>query len=206
MKRFRPSVTLGAGAIGILALAGLLRSADSANAAKPGPAVVPLREEEKADLLHMREEEKLARDVYIAMYARWEAAVFSNITGSEQTHMDSVANLLAKYKLADPVAGLAPGQFATEYFQNLYTQLVETGNQSIEAALEVGGAIEEIDILDLWECIDRTTRTDIRRVYQNLEAASENHLRAFVSEFTSRGVTYEPKYLTQDQYDQIIGH
>jgi hypothetical protein len=166
--------------------------------------VVPLSDQEKSDLLYMREEEKLARDVYLAMSSSWKTPIFANIAQSEQTHMDSVATLLARYGLPDPVAGMAAGQFATEKFQTLYAELVAKGSQSLVDALAVGATIEEIDIIDLWNCLAATTHTDIRRVYGNLEAGSENHLRSFVGQLAGRGVTYQPQYLTPEQYQKII--
>jgi hypothetical protein len=115
-----------------------------------------------------------------------------------------VAALLARYGIADPVAGMAVGQFATEHFQTLYTDLVAKGTLSLVDALEVGAVIEEIDIIDLFDCKAATTHQDIARVYTNLEAASENHLRAFVGQLAGRGVTYLPQYLTQEQYDAVL--
>jgi hypothetical protein len=173
-------------------------------AAGPQTRVVPLIAQEQADLLHMREEEKLARDVYLTLSARWPTPVFVNIAQSEQTHMDAILSLLQRYGLADPVEGMGVGEFATEHFQALYAGLVAWGSQSLIDALEVGCVIEEIDIIDLWNCMKATTHQDVLRVYQNLEAASENHLRAFVGQLASRGVTYEPQYLTPEQYQQII--
>lgn len=177
---------------------------DAAVAAGPQARVTPLSDQEKADLLMMREEEKLARDVYLAMSSLWKIPIFSNIAQSEQTHMDSVATLLARYGLPDPVAGMAAGQFATEKFRALYAELVAKGSQSLNDALAVGATIEEIDIIDLWDCLAVTTHTDISRVYGNLEAGSENHLRSFVGQLASRGVTYQPQYLTPEQYQKII--
>jgi len=60
---------------------------------------------EEATLLHMREEEKLARDVYAEMYDTWAYKVFLNISGSEQNHMDAMLNMLKLYDLPDPAAG-----------------------------------------------------------------------------------------------------
>ena len=173
-------------------------------AAGPQTRLVPLSEQEQSDLLFMREEEKLARDVYLTLSAKWKTPIFSNIASSEQNHMDSILTLLNRYGVADPVAGMGVGEFATEHFQTLYAELVAWGNQSLVDALKVGCAIEEIDIIDLWNCMAATTHQDVLRVYQNLEAASENHLRAFVGQLASRGVTYEPEYLTDEQYQQII--
>ena len=62
-------------------------------------------------LLYMREEEKLARDVYLALYERWGARTFLNIAKAEQQHMDAVGALLAVRNIEDPVAGSAAGEF-----------------------------------------------------------------------------------------------
>ena len=50
----------------------------------------PLNQAELASLAFMREEEKLARDVYTNLYAKWGVSIFNNISKSEQTHMDAV--------------------------------------------------------------------------------------------------------------------
>ena len=71
-------------------------------------------------------------------------------------------------------------------------------------ALKVGAAIEEIDILDLQKYIAETDNEDIIVVYENLMKGSRNHLRAFVKRLTSSGVTYEPQYLSIEDYQDII--
>ena len=57
---------------------------------------------ETDDLVYMREEEKLAHDVYVTLYEQWDFPVFSNIASSESQHMDSIAVLLDRYGVADP--------------------------------------------------------------------------------------------------------
>ena len=64
--------------------------------------VEALNAEEEAGLLFMREEEKLARDVYLELFDEWGLRVFENIAESEQKHMDAVLYLLGKYGLEDP--------------------------------------------------------------------------------------------------------
>jgi hypothetical protein len=68
----------------------------------------------------------------------------------------------------------------------------------------VGAAIEEIDILDLEEYAAQTTKVDIQRVYDSLTRGSRNHLRAFVSSLERQGVEYEPEYLSQEAYREIL--
>lgn len=148
-------------------------------AAAEAAAAVPLSAAEKADLLYMREEEKLARDVYTAFYARYGLRVFSNIAASEQAHMDAIGRLLARYNLSDPAAGKAPGVFTNPALQALYDDLIARGNQSLAEALRVGVLIEETDIADLQTSLAHTTNADLRLVYTNLLRASRNHLAAF---------------------------
>jgi hypothetical protein len=139
-----------------------------------------LTPEETAGLIHMREEEKLARDVYTALNEKWNLRVFKNIIQSEQTHMSAVLNLLNRYSIPDPAENNPYGKFTDKALQDLYDKLVIQGSESIAAAMQTGVDIETLDIKDLQEQIDKyVQRPDILRVYGNLKAASENHLNAF---------------------------
>ena len=170
-----------------------------------GLALEPLNEGETAALLFMREEEKLARDVYVYLYNMWSVRSFNNISSSEQAHMDAVLVLIDKYELEDPAADNFYGTFQNSDLQRLYDELTDTGSASMEAALKVGAAIEEIDIIDLQQALDTSVdNQDITIVFENLMKGSRNHLRAFVANLSTLGITYEPQYLTQDDYDAII--
>jgi hypothetical protein len=78
-----------------------------------------VNETERADLLHMREEEKLARDVYLTLYNRWGLVIFRNIARSEQRHMDAIKTLLDRYNIPDPVeaTGDRIGVFQNQHIQ-----------------------------------------------------------------------------------------
>jgi hypothetical protein len=157
---------------------------------------------EKEGLLYMAEEEKLAGDVYQALNAKWNLRVFDNIGKAERTHESAVKTLLTRYSLLDPTKGA--GKFSNETLQALYDDLVDRGSASTKDALQVGAAIEEIDILDLEERMDQTDKADILLVYANLKKGSENHLRAFVNNLQRQGVEYSPAYLSLKEYDGII--
>ncbi|MBK9442898.1 MAG: DUF2202 domain-containing protein [Comamonadaceae bacterium] len=161
---------------------------------------------EQESLLFMREEEKLAHDVYAGLDAGWGASlrVFGNIARSESTHTEAVRRLLLRYALPDPTASLAAGVYQNTLLQGLYTQLMATGNGSLVDALKVGAAIEEIDMIDLNKALLAIDNRDIVLVYQNLLKGSRNHLRSFVSTLANRGVSYEPRYMTPTDYQAII--
>ena len=139
----------------------------------------PLSQSETERLLLMREEEKLARDVYLALGQKWNTPVFPNIARSETRHMAAIKGLLDRYGLQDPVVVDTPGRFTNPKLAQLYDDLVQTGMASAADAYRVGVQIEELDIGDLKEGLAATTHSDIRMVYQNLLRASQNHLRAF---------------------------
>jgi hypothetical protein len=109
-----------------------------------------LSAEEEIGLTKMREEEKLARDVYQVLYEKWGAQVFGNITQSEQRHMDAIKALLDKYNLPDPVTDPSVGAFTSPEMQELYEKLVAQGEQSLVEALKVGATIEDLDLYDLY--------------------------------------------------------
>ena len=164
-----------------------------------------LSTDERDGLVFMREEEKLARDVYIYLYTEWGQQVFDNIAQSEQTHTDAVLALLEKYQITDPVGDNADGVFVNTDLQTLYDELTVQGSESLVNALVVGALIEEIDIIDIQKLVDEVDgNEDIVIVYENLMKGSRNHLRAFVNNLANQGVDYQPSHLSQEVYDAII--
>lgn len=145
----------------------------------------PLTDDEKYWMTYMREEEKLARDVYLSLGARWNLPLFTNIAQSEQVHMDSVKTLLDRYGIPDPAAGKAQGAFTDPALQDLYDDLIAQGSASPVDALKAGVIVEETDIADLNKALATTEKNDIRTVYNNLLQGSMNHLNAFQSNLAS---------------------
>lgn len=163
-----------------------------------------LSEDEKNGLLLMREEEKLARDVYKALYEKWDQNIFSNISKSEETHTNTIKNLLEKYNLEDPMKNDNFGVFENSTLQSLYNDLVAKGSTSLVDGLKVGATVEDLDIKDLQDLLAKTDNEDIQTAYQNLIKGSRNHLRSFVSTLNKNGETYTPQYISQADFEQII--
>ncbi|MEZ4897480.1 MAG: DUF2202 domain-containing protein [Saprospiraceae bacterium] len=164
----------------------------------------PVSPAELAGLLWMREEEKLARDVYLTLNETWNRQVFDHISTSEQSHMDGIRFLLEKYHIEDPVVTDDIGHFSNPVLQTLFDSLSGAGSNRVVAALETGAWIEELDLLDLEDRMEMTDNQDILLVYDNLMKGSRNHLRAFVRNLEMEGVTYLPQLLTEEQYLAII--
>lgn len=163
-----------------------------------------LSDVEQSAVAYLREEEKLARDVYQALGEVWGVAAFSNIASAEQSHMDAVGSLLDYYGLADPTEGKAAGEFANADLQTLYGQLVEKGSQSLEDAYWVGASIEDLDIFDLESNLGQASNQDVIMVFNNLMSGSENHLRAFDGLLETVGVDYTAQYISDERLEDIL--
>jgi hypothetical protein len=196
------------------------------------PATTKLDAVEASHLTFMREEEKLARDVYLTLAGLYpDQKVFNRIaTTSEQTHTDTMRDKLALYNLPDPnpatndlpdSIGVFTGAEWGWYFAEKFKDLTEKGSKSELEALYVGAFIEELDMNDIAVCpavmveagypkpcgLEYTDETGLINAFSSLIDGSENHLRAYVGQIEAViGVgNYVAQYLTQAEVDAILG-
>lgn len=158
---------------------------------------------EETGILQMREEEKMAHDVYTSFYSQWNLAEFANIATAETNHYNAVYTLISAYGLTDPSTGVT-GTFTNSTIAGLYAQLIENGSVSAEEALKTGAYIEEYDILDLEKLIAETDNSAVIQIYSNLLRGSRNHLRTFVSALANYDLTYFPELMEQASFDAIV--
>jgi len=185
---------------------------------------------EQTHLVFMREEEKLARDVYLTLGTMYpDSVIFGNIDDSEQTHTTAVKTMLEKYGVDDPNTNDNIGAYTGEdygwYFTEKYNLLVERASISELEALYVGAFIEELDMMDINQCpkviveTDNgindvsecgkiyTDNADIVNLYSSLLDGSDSHLAGYVKnieKYIGEG-NYEAQVLTQEQVDEILG-
>ena len=195
-------------------LASIEKNAESATA-EPGDSCVygepgsccaydgVLTDADIEGIMEMREEEKLARDVYLYFYEMYDHIVFKNISKSEEAHTSAVLRIIGGYELIDP-ATEEVGVFTNPLFTELYSQLTEQGSASLTEALKVGAFIEEYDINDLNGLIEETENADLERVYSNLLRGSTFHLRAFSRILDRMGESYTPVVITEEYYNELL--
>lgn len=162
-----------------------------------------LSEDEIADLLFLREEEKLARDVYLYAFDLYGTNIFSNIAKSEQQHMDSVLSILKKYGIKDTASEIA-GEFNNPDLQLIYNSLIEKTNISLLEAFLVGNTVEDLDIHDIVKNEERTENSDLLTMYGLLKCGSRNHLRNFNKQVEQNEGVYKPIYITTEEFEAII--
>ncbi|MCB9465818.1 MAG: DUF2202 domain-containing protein [Candidatus Eisenbacteria bacterium] len=209
-ERMRRALGLGVVAVSlgvaVSALAGGHQwgRSDGGDAELRGNAPLVLTTGERTELVRMREEEKMARDVYRTLGDQWGLTPFLHIQNSEEHHLAIVGDLLVRSGTKDPIQNDATGVFQSNEMRNLYTDLTRMGRTSPEAALRAGAKIEELDIADLTRAIQQARNPEIRGVYEGLRRASGNHLRAFNRNLDARGVSYVPQHLSQAEFRAIV--
>lgn len=170
-------------------------------------ALVPATATEAANLSYMREEERLARDLYLAFEDAWDNLPFARVAAAEQHHMDAMLRQLLKYQLPDPVANLPIGEFVSEDLKTLYVELLAQGKTDAVAALKVAAKVEEIDVYDNLGAKAETDKADLARAFDALACGSRNHLRAFavaLAKATNEKYTAQSTFLSQAEVDAIL--
>ena len=165
--------------------------------------LVTLTLKEQQDLLFLREEEKLARDVYLFSFDVYGDGIFNNIASSEQQHMDQVLTLLNTYGLKDPVSS-ERGVFKDPMLQDLYTDLTAGSEISLLNALTAGATIEDLDINDISIFESQTIKTDLLKLYDQLKCGSKNHLRSYTDRLDVLGGEHVPQYISFEEYNSIV--
>ena len=138
-----------------------------------------LTADQRTALAGMADEEKLALDLYGAFEDRYDDVTFARIAASEARHLAAVRTLLTTYDIADPTAGLDPGEFADEEVAALYEELLAEGESSSAEAYAAARAVEADDLAALEAAGTGVTAEDVAHVYAQLTAASERHLATF---------------------------
>ena len=168
----------------------------------------------KDSLAYMGNEERLAYDTYSYLYeyhlknSNYEIKQLNNIAQKSETrHVATVRDLVRKYEITPdqltiltttPVASadtpqetLPRGQYDIAHIQELYNQLTQMGEASIEDALKVGCIIEVTDVIDLDEHIKKAEEINAKDVvdaFKALRDGSYNHYWGFDKGLKNLGV------------------
>jgi hypothetical protein len=155
-----------------------------------------------ADLIRLYEDEILAHDLYVALgKIHPEVMPLQNIPFSEMRHREAMASILKTEGIVLPKPAKG-GRFVSEGLDEIFAKWLAEGAKSEADACRVGVRLEDHDIAEL-----RQAQTDFpkhREVLGQLEAASNNHLRAFHRNLTARGGNYTPEALTKADFKAIL--
>jgi len=119
--------------------------------------------------------------------------------------MDKVTKIMNVYQVED-LSLPERGKFTNTELQKLYDDLTEQCDRSLEDALIAGATIEDVDIKDIEDFIQNTDLQDVMNMYLSLSCGSRNHMRTFTKSLTTLGIEYEPQFITEEEYIEIINH
>lgn len=159
---------------------------------------------EKIGLNYTLQEEKAAYDFYTQMFSKYNLKVFENIMKAENTHQEHVLTVMNKLNIDNEGYSQTTGEFSINEIQDLYDEMLKTGGYSVTDALLASARYEEKDISDLKKFYSEAQNETIRSLYECLENASHNHLRAFVRNLKREGINYSPRILSTEEFNTII--
>jgi len=159
---------------------------------------------EKTGLLLILQEEKVAYDFYSAMFEKYNHVVFQNVMSAEKTHQEHVMSLIKELNIDATGVSQNAGEFSDKDIIYMFDLLMRTGNSSFTDALLASARYEEKDISDLRKNYSNAENETIKALYNCLDKASQNHLKAFVKNLKKEGISYKPTELSQEAFNLII--
>lgn len=156
----------------ILAAVVLVPTASAAVALSGAKAALADRDLTLADMLtYALQDERIARTEYqVILDTFGSSRPFSNIIKAEESHIRYLLDLFADHKLAVPADDTAKPAAPKDW-----ASAIEAGRQA---------EIDNIAMYDRFLALNLPA--DVRRVFEQLKAASQNHLRAFTNNRSGR--------------------
>ncbi|MFK5938258.1 MAG: DUF2202 domain-containing protein [Sulfurimonas sp.] len=163
-----------------------------------------LTDYQKYSLAYMWNEERLAHDIYLNLYAINPVTQLERIaTNSETVHIDLVKDLVEAYdinitNLVDykehysqaELEAMPSGIYGIPAIQDLYDELYAYGVASSQTSLEVGCKVEVVDVNDLDIYITQAdTNEALIDTFNILRNGSYQHYWAFDSGLKNLGIT-----------------
>lgn len=155
-----------------------------------------------ADLVRLYEDEILAHDLYVALgKIHPDIRPFQNIPRSEAMHRETMAGILKAegIELPKPPEGK---RFVSEGLDEIFARWLAEGLKSEADACRVGVRLEDHDIAELRKAQSGFPKH--KETLAALEAASNNHFRAFHRNLKSRGGDYKAEALPAADIQKIL--
>lgn len=154
-------------------------------------------------LFALREDEKMARDLYTVFAAKYSTAPqIDRIAAAENSHIAYVEAVLDYYEISYP-AMTAAGLFEDAKRQAIYNELADKSGTLLEVYATMA-AVEEESVSAYKSVQSEITNENIALVITNMIKASSNHLKAAVCQIIVGGSTYTPLYLSAEEFGTIV--
>lgn len=152
----------------------------------------------------LREDEKMARDLYTVFAAKYSTAPqIDRIAAAENSHIACVEAVLDYYEISYPAMTAAAGLFEDAKRQAIYNELADKSGTLLEVYATMA-AVEEESVSAYKSVQSEITNENIALVITNMIKASSNHLKAAVCQIIAGGGTYTPLYLSAEEFGTIV--
>ena len=163
-----------------------------------------LSQSEKQVLNNARQIEKLAHDVNFTLYSKWNIPAFLRKSSAAEMKTQCVKQLINKYDLQDPVNDNEIGKYADNNLVKIYNNFVEQGSKTLNDAFIVSAQLQDYLIYNLKQDSTKIDNDDIKLVINNLLNSAQRDLAMTVKRLEKFGITYTPKYISQQEFEQIM--
>jgi hypothetical protein len=157
-------------------------------------------------LIVVHENQKLSLFVYDSLYAIWGINPFGNIRSAESQHVNFLNDVAGNYalELETNEPGNSVATFTTPQAETIYQESISKGSLSVVDALKMGARLEEMSLQVLHNAKAVTIKSDLLHTFDILAMGSKNNLQAFNRRLKMYGITYEPGFLEQKDFRNII--
>jgi len=157
-------------------------------------------------LIVVHENQKLSLFVYDSLYAIWGINPFGNIRSAESLHVSFLNDVADNYalELETNEPGNSAATFTTPQAETIYQESISKGSLSVVDALKMGARLEEMSLQVLHNAKAVTIKSDLLHTFDILAMGSKNNLQAFNRRLKMYGITYEPGFLEQKDFRNII--
>lgn len=160
---------------------------------------------EAVSVLYIHDKELLSYRINYMMSEYWSLTNFGYRVASEENHLNLIHLLMERYKISDFVTHAENDRFLDPLLNEHAVLLTVYGSQSLVDGLIAVASIEENTILEIELLMQHITENeDIELVFKHLSLASRNHLRSFVNAMSILEHSYEPAYMSEQQFQSII--
>src|SRR6476620_4362177 len=167
---------------------------------------ITLSPAETKALINLHDNQKLSLFVYDSLYAIWGINPFGNIRSAESQHVNFLDDVADNYalELETNEPGNSAATFTTPQAETIYQESISKGSLSVVDALKMGARLEEMSLQVLHNAKAVTIKSDLLHTFDILAMGSKNNLQAFNRRLKMYGITYEPGFLEQKDFRNII--
>ncbi|ADN03078.1 DUF2202 domain-containing protein [Spirochaeta thermophila] len=160
-----------------------------------------LSTQEREDLLSLLEYEKAMRDLTDLYAQKFPQSLFA-FQAERQGDGSLFDFFLDRYGIENTLEGKPAGSYSSSEVTRLYREAEKV--DSVAEAVQAMNAFTERMLVQVREGREHSDNEDLDLAYLWLEQALARRLAAGVRQLSLVGITYKPRYLSQEDYEDLL--